>query len=152
MKTDGSQQAALLYQIHGVNNAINTIFDTCISISQSRFEILAMINQETEISQSDLQKRVTIDRAAITRHVKQLEAHKMIKRKRMEMDNRIMIVCMTNHGVREFEKTAKKRERLAKELFTHISEDEYNTVKKVLTKLSHNVTMNKVNPIREQNS
>lgn len=86
MKTDWSQEAELLYQMYGVNKVINTTFDACISVSQSRFEILSLIYQEIEISQGDLQKKVTIDKSAVTRHIKQLEEQGIIfRRKRMRI-------------------------------------------------------------------
>lgn len=86
LSKDWSQDSAMLYQMYRVNNAINTTFDAYISISQSRFEILALIYQENEISQSDLQRKVTIDKAAVARHLKQLEDNDIVsRRKKMEI-------------------------------------------------------------------
>lgn len=82
LSKDWSQESKLLYQMYRVNNAINTTFDAYISISQSRFEILALIYQEIEISQGDLQKKVTLDKAAVARHLKQLEDNKIVSRDR----------------------------------------------------------------------
>lgn len=51
-----------------------------------------------EISQKALQQEVNIDNAAITRHLKQLEANEMIVRRKNPDDNRITLVSLTEEG------------------------------------------------------
>ncbi len=45
-----------------------------------------------------LQQEVNIDNAAITRHLKQLEANEMIVRRKNPEDNRITLVSLTEEG------------------------------------------------------
>jgi len=139
LRKDWSEESALLYQMYRVNNAINTTFDAYISISQSRFEILALLYQETEISQSDLQKKVTIDKAAVARHLRQLEDNKIVSRRRKDGDNRIILVQLTDYGKEVIEISQTEKEHFASELLTNISETEFNTLKKVLDQLDKNV-------------
>lgn len=139
MTTDWPQEAAILYQMYCVNKAINTKFDACISISQSRFELLSVIYKEDEISQSDLQKKVIIDRAAVTRHVKQLEENGMVIRRRKSGDDRIILVRLTNYGREQIESAQKEKERFVNELLTNVSEEERNVLKKVLSQIQKNI-------------
>lgn len=139
MKTDWSQEAELLYQMYGVNKVINTTFDACISVSQSRFEILSLIYQQIEISQGDLQKKVTIDKSAVTRHIKQLEEQGIIFRRKKDEDNRFVLVRLTDYGRELIENAQIEKARFVQELLTDISEEERNAFRKVLTKLHANV-------------
>jgi len=135
----------LLYEMYRVNNAINTTFDAYISISQSRFEILALIYQEIEISQGDLQKKVTLDKAAVARHLKQLEDNKVVSRRKKDGDNRIILVQLTDYGRELIESSQKEKEYFAKELLTDINDTELNVLRKILVQLNQNVERMKEN-------
>ncbi|WP_154659142.1 MarR family transcriptional regulator [Paenibacillus massiliensis] len=125
--------------MYGVNKVINTTFDACISVSQSRFEILSLIYQQIEISQGDLQKKVTIDKSAVTRHIKQLEEQGIIFRRKKDEDNRFVLVRLTDYGRELIENAQIEKARFVQELLTDISEEERNAFRKVLTKLHENV-------------
>ncbi|MGG4142282.1 MarR family transcriptional regulator [Paenibacillus algorifonticola] len=145
MSKDWSQEATLLYQMYRVNNAINTTFDAYISISQSRFEILALIYQEIEISQSDLQKKVTLDKAAVARHLKQLEDNEIVSRRKKDGDNRIILVKLTDRGRQLIETSQREKEHFAKELLTDIKDTELTVLRKVLVQLNKNIEKMKEN-------
>jgi len=139
LSKDWSQESTLLYEMYRVNNAINTTFDSYISISQSRFEILALIYKEIEISQGDLQKKVTLDKAAVARHLKQLEDHKIVSRRKKDEDNRIILVQLTDYGRELIETSQKEKEHFAQELLTDISGTELTLLRKILGQLNKNV-------------
>ncbi|WP_445667271.1 MarR family winged helix-turn-helix transcriptional regulator [Paenibacillus sp. FSL K6-1230] len=145
LSKDWSQESKLLYEMYRVNNAINTTFDAYISISQSRFEILALIYQEIEISQGDLQKKVTLDKAAVARHLKQLEDNKIVSRRKKEGDNRIILVQLTDEGRKLIESSQKEKEYFAKELLTEINDAELTVLRKILAQLNKNVEQLKEN-------
>ncbi|WP_431523617.1 MarR family winged helix-turn-helix transcriptional regulator [Paenibacillus pabuli] len=145
LSKDWSQESKLLYEMYRVNNAINTTFDAYISISQSRFEILALIYQEIEISQGDLQKKVTLDKAAVARHLKQLEDNKVVSRRKKDGDNRIILVQLTDYGRELIESSQKEKEYFAKELLTDINDTELNVLRKILVQLNQNVERMKEN-------
>ncbi len=139
LSKDWSEESKLLYQMYRVNNAINTTFDSYISISQSRFEILALIYQETEISQGELQKKVTIDKAAVARHLKQLEGNKIVSRRKKSGDKRIILIQLTDYGRELIQSSQKEKEHFAKELLTDISDTELTILRQVLIQLNENV-------------
>lgn len=129
----------MLYEIYRVNNAINTTFDAYISISQSRFEILALISQESEIRQSDLQRKVTLDKAAVARHLKQLEEQEIVARRKKDGNNRVTWIRLTDRGRALIEHSQTEKEHFAKELLTDIDEAELTVLRKVLGRLNTNV-------------
>ncbi|WP_341282832.1 MarR family transcriptional regulator [Paenibacillus sp. FSL H8-0537] len=131
--------------MYRVNNAINTTFDAYISISQSRFEILALIYQEIEISQSDLQKKVTLDKAAVARHLKQLEENEIVARRKKDGDNRMILVKLTDYGRGLIETSQREKEHFAKELLTDISDTELTVLRKILVQLNTNIEKMKGN-------
>lgn len=145
LSKDWSQESKLLYEMYRVNNAINTTFDAYISISQSRFEILALIYQEIEISQGDLQKKVTLDKAAVARHLKQLEDNKIVSRRKKDGDNRIILVQLTDYGRELIESSQKEKEYFAKELLSEINDSELTVLRKILAQLNKNVEQLKEN-------
>lgn len=139
LSQDWSQKSQLLYQMYRVNNSINTTFDAYISLSQSRFEILALIYQEIEISQGDLQKRVTLDKAAVARHLKQLEEQQLVLRRKKNGDNRMIWVQLTDLGRASIEASQKEKEYFANELLHQISDKELAIFQNILLKLDENV-------------
>lgn len=82
MSNDCLIQLQIFYQLQKLNNNVNTKFESCLGSSPTRIEILHCLYNADEISQSALQKEVNIDNAAVTRHLKQLEAAGLISRRK----------------------------------------------------------------------
>lgn len=114
-------------------------FEECTGVSQSRLELLTLLYQVDEISQSDLQKKVNIDGAAITRHVKQLEIKGMVSRRRKPEDNRITLVKLSNQGRERIESYKKEKERFMEEMLVNISTEERNVLLHLLSQMKKNI-------------
>jgi DNA-binding MarR family transcriptional regulator len=108
-------------------------------VSQSRLELLTLLYQVDEISQSDLQKKVNIDGAAITRHVKQLETKGMVSRRRKPEDNRITLVKLSSQGRERIESYKKEKERFMEEMLVNISTEERNVLLHLLSQMKKNI-------------
>ncbi len=81
-----------------LNKQISSKFERCAGISASRLQLLCKLYQVEEISQTLLQKEIGIDGAAVTRHLKQLEATEMVTRRTKPEDNRVTLVSLTDYG------------------------------------------------------
>ncbi|AVD54209.1 transcriptional regulator [Priestia filamentosa] len=136
MTTRCSQEGEILYQLHYLSKVIGLKFEECTGISQSRLELLTLLYQVDEISQSDLQKKVNIDGAAITRHVKQLENKGMVSRRRKPEDNRITLVKLSNQGRERIESYKKEKERFMEEMLVNISTEERNVLLHLLSQMT----------------
>ncbi|MEC1108615.1 MarR family winged helix-turn-helix transcriptional regulator [Bacillus velezensis] len=134
-----SEEGKILYQLQSLHKVIGTKFEACTGISQSRLELLAVLFYVDEISQSDLQKKVNIDGAAVTRHLKQLEAKEMVTRRRKPEDNRIILVRLTEQGRERIEASKKEKERFIKEMLAGVSEEERSMLKNVLSQMQNNI-------------
>ncbi len=134
-----SEEAEILYQLQSVNKVIGMKFEACTGISQSRLELLTLLYHADEISQSDLQKNVNIDSAAVTRHLKQLEAKGMVSRRRKPEDNRITLVRLTDQGRERIESSKKEKERFMQEMLANVSAEERSLLIDVLARMRDNI-------------
>ncbi|MHC8661552.1 MarR family transcriptional regulator [Bacillus amyloliquefaciens] len=134
-----SQEGEILYQLQSLHKVIGAKFEACTGISQSRLELLAVLFHVDEISQSDLQKKVNIDGAAVTRHLRQLEAKEMVTRRRKPEDNRIILVRLTEQGRERIETSKKEKERFIKEMLAGVSAEERSMLKNVLSQMQKNI-------------
>lgn len=134
-----SEEAEILYQLQSVNKVIGVKFEACTGISQSRLELLTLLYHADEISQSDLQKKVNIDSAAVSRHLKQLEAKGMVSRRRKPEDNRITLVRLTDQGRKRIESSKKEKERFMKEMLANVSAEERRVLIDVLGRMRNNI-------------
>ena len=73
-------------------------FERHVGMSRARWQILATLRREGEISQSGLQQQLQVDGAAITRQVKQLEEAGLVFRRADPHDNRFTLVTLAPAG------------------------------------------------------
>lgn len=121
-----------------LNKHIATRFERCAGVSPNRLELLCKLTGG-EISQSDLQKAVSIDPAAVTRHVQQLEAEGLLLRTRCENDNRITLVQLTEEGKSKVAAFKAEKDRFMEELQADLTESERLALVHALQKLNSQI-------------
>ncbi|XRG80007.1 MarR family transcriptional regulator [Rossellomorea sp. GAMAL-10_SWC] len=126
---------------------IETTFEKCMGISQSRLEILNQLFEYGEVSQSQLQKTLKIDSAAITRHLKQLELNGKITRRKCETDNRITLVRLTQIGQDQMSSLWKEKVEFVNKMLIGFSEEEIDLTIEYLNRIQ--VNMNQINSGRD---
>ena len=85
----------LLYQIHLVDQTITQLFEKQLGISLTRYQILQFLLQKSPCNQTAVQEKLQIDQAALTRHVKLLESEGYVSRKRNPVNQREVLVELT---------------------------------------------------------
>lgn len=125
-----------------LNKHIATRFEQCAGVSPNRLELLCKLTGG-QISQTDLQKAVSIDPAAVTRHVQQLEAEGILLRTRSEKDNRITLVQLTEEGKDKVARFKTEKERFLKELQADLTESERLALIQALQKLNNQIHLMK---------
>ncbi|WP_068617934.1 MarR family winged helix-turn-helix transcriptional regulator [Paenibacillus tuaregi] len=125
-----------------LNKHIATRFERCAGVSPNRLELLCKLTGG-QISQSDLQKAVSIDPAAVTRHVQQLEAEGILLRTRCESDNRITLVQLTEEGQAKVAWFKAEKDRFLEELQADLTESERLGFIQVLRKLNNQIQLMK---------
>ncbi|PGM57507.1 transcriptional regulator [Bacillus sp. AFS053548] len=118
-----------------------------MGISQSRLEILNQLFEHGEISQSQLQKTLKIDSAAITRHLKQLELNGKITRRKCETDNRITLVRLTEMGQDQMSSLWKEKVEFVENMLIGFSEEEIDLTLEYLNRIQ--INMNQINSVRD---
>lgn len=134
-----SKQEQVLHQFKGLTNQISPKFERCTGISASRFELLSQLYKVDEINQSTLQKLVNIDGAAITRHLKQLEASGMVAKRRNPEDNRVIFVRLTDQGRERIIEYRKENMGFVKQMLHDFTSEEVDTLNDMLKRMQDNI-------------
>ena len=134
-----SEQEELLFLFKTLSNQLGPKFEKSTNFSLSRFELLYQLVQYDEISQSSLQKTVNIDHAAITRHLKQLEADGLVSRRRNPTDNRETIVQLTDEGYKQAISCQKNKLSFANQMFQQFSDVELQSLMDMLKRIQENI-------------
>ena len=140
MSCSFSKQEQILQQFKGLTNQISPKFERCTGISASRYELLSQLYKTDEINQSTLQKAVNIDGAAITRHLKQLEASGMVARHRSASDNRVIFVSLTEEGRKQIVDYRKENEGFVKQMLHDFSAEEVDALSDMLRRMQTNIS------------
>ncbi|AUD13845.1 MULTISPECIES: MarR family winged helix-turn-helix transcriptional regulator [unclassified Planococcus (in: firmicutes)] len=134
-----SKQEQMLHQFKGLTNQISPKFERCTGISASRYELLSQLYKVDEINQSTLQKLVNIDGAAITRHLKQLEASGMVTKRRNPEDNRVIFVSLTDEGRERIIEYRKENMGFVKQMLHDFTSEEVDALSDMLQRMQDNI-------------
>ena len=134
-----SKQEQVLHQFKGLTNQISPKFERCTGISASRYELLSQLYKVDEINQSTLQKLVNIDGAAITRHLKQLEASGMVIKRRNPEDNRVIFVSLTDEGRERIIEYRKENTGFVKQMLHDFTTEEVDALSDMLQRMQNNI-------------
>lgn len=144
-----SKETNVLSLLKELKVKIETTFEKCMGISQSRLEIMyQLFDSGGEISQSQLQKTLKIDSSAITRHLKQLEANGKITRRKSEIDNRIILVCLTEIGHNQMLNLWNEKKEFVANMLKGFSEEEIDLTLQYLNRIQ--INMNQINVDRDK--
>ncbi|OCT11875.1 transcriptional regulator [Paenibacillus pectinilyticus] len=138
MKMD-YEASAILYQLLCLNKQISPKFERCTGISPARLELLHLLFEVDEISQTVLQKEVHIDSAAITRHVQQMEVAGMVERRRNPEDQRVTFVKLTELGREKILAFRQEKEIFTKQLLKDFSGDDKTRIAELLSRMQDNI-------------
>lgn len=140
MKCSFSEQEKILYLLKGLSNQISPKFERCTGISSSRYELLHHLYEVDEVNQSTLQKVVKIDSAAITRHLKQLEADGMVVRSKVPSDNRVTLVRLTEEGRKRIIATKIEQATFVNQMLQDFSKEEIDVLANMIQRMQNNIS------------
>ncbi|SDM99092.1 DNA-binding transcriptional regulator, MarR family [Fictibacillus solisalsi] len=133
-----TSKAQIAYILRELHYQISPKFERCTGISQSRLELLQHLYDAEEISQTTLQKVVHIDNAAVTRHLKQLEASGMVNRRKNPQDNRVTLVSLTKQGRSKILSYRKEKDQFVTNLLQGFTEKELPVLVDMLQRMQQN--------------
>jgi DNA-binding MarR family transcriptional regulator len=134
-----SNEERILIQLNDIYKQVSPKFERCTGISQSRLDLLHKLIEVDEISQSALQREVNIDSAAVTRHLKQLEAGGMVSRRKNPVDNRITFVRLTGEGRERIDALCREKKQFIAEVLKDFSTEDQALLSDLLMRIQNNV-------------
>ncbi|MBS2969086.1 MarR family transcriptional regulator [Metabacillus sp. KIGAM252] len=129
----------IVYRLYEINKRTIPKFERCTGVSQSRLELLLKLYETGEINQSTLQKKVNIDNAAVTRHLKQLEEKGIVIRRKNQEDNRFTYVSLTEDGRERIASYKEEKKRFVTNVLKGFTVEERSLLLKMLTRIQDNV-------------
>ncbi|KSU61890.1 MarR family transcriptional regulator [[Bacillus] enclensis] len=133
-----SSEETILRHLNDIYKQLSPKFERCTGISQSRLDLLHKLMEVDEISQRALQREVNIDNAAVTRHLKQLEAKGMVSRRKNPDDNRITFVSLTDEGRERTAALCKEKKQFISQMLKDFSTDEQEMLSDLLMRIQQN--------------
>lgn len=133
------EEELIIQRMFELNKKAMPKFERCTGISQSRLEILRELFEAEEITQRALQKKVNIDHAAVTRHLKQLEESGMVQRRKNPEDNRFTYVQLTDEGKRRVAAYCEEKQRFISNVLKGFSKEESSALLEMLTRIKENI-------------
>ena len=126
----------LLYQLHLTDQMITQLFEKQLGISLTRYQILQFLLQKSPCNQITVQEKLEIDPAALTRHFKILESEGYVSRKRNPVNQREVLVELTQEAKNQLLVNPPKHHLKVKEQMESIlSPAEQKELTTLLTKL-----------------
>ena len=126
----------LLYQIHLVDQTITQLFEKQLGISLTRYQILQILLQKSPCNQIAVQEKLEIDPAALTRHFKILESEGYASRKRNPVNQREVLVELTQEAKNQLLVSPPKHHlRVKEQMESILSTAEQKELTTLLTKL-----------------
>ena len=126
----------LLYQLHLTDQTITQLFEKQLGISLTRYQILQFLLQKSPCNQIAVQEKLQIDQAALTRHFKILETEGYVSRKRNPLNQREVLVELTQEAKNQLLVNPPKHHLRVKEQMENIlSFTEQQDLTALLTKL-----------------
>lgn len=130
---------SLLRQIRATYFDLIGAFGRRVGIRQARLELLAHVRHADEVSQAELQQRLGVDGAAITRTLKNLETEGLVTRRSDPRDNRFTLVALTERGRRLVEGVIARRAPFEALVTDGLSPDELAVFRRCLERMRANV-------------
>lgn len=144
MRESCSTTDQIVYTIFSVQKEITRRFDSELDgLSLTRYDILSNLHHIGPLSQRELQQRVDVDHAAITRHLKQLELQQLVVRKRCDLDSRVLYVDLTPLGHDRIVQLLTRKRELSERCFDTFTLTEQQALRDLLEKLQTNMHQEK---------
>lgn len=126
----------LLYQVRLTDQIITQLFEKQLGISLTRYQILQFLLQNSPCNQIAVQEKLEIDPAALTRHFKILESEGYVSRERNPVNQREVLVELTQEAKNQLLVNPPKHHLKVKEQMESIlSPAEQKELTTLLTKL-----------------
>ena len=112
----GKGSASFVHVLTRAYHELSSALEREAGVSHARLQLLAALRAGPELSQAELQQRLDVDGAAITRQVKQLEREGFVARRSAPRDQRFTLVTLTTEGKKLAHRVVRQREAFEQKL------------------------------------
>ncbi len=128
-----------LFEQGALMRAAKAAYQRRVGMSDARMHALGMLYRFGELSQNELQRRLDVDGAAVTRQVKQLEAEGLLSRRTDPADNRFTLVTLTARGKEAVQDTVRGARAFAAEVLAGVSEEDLACMRRAMARMRANL-------------
>jgi DNA-binding MarR family transcriptional regulator len=129
---------AMVPQIRQTISAIKSVMGQYIGVSMVRVNLFEQMNALQEISQAEIQRKIGVGGAVITRILKQMEAERLITRRPDPADNRYTLVRLTVLGSQRKEDVIRKTRKIESTLLQGLDVEELKCLHLTLAHIRRN--------------
>jgi DNA-binding MarR family transcriptional regulator len=133
------QPETIVQQIAVTYYAMLPAFERHVGMSKARWQVLAQLQREGEVSQASIQQQLNVDGAAITRQVKQLEEDGLVLRRPDPQDNRFTLVTLTALGRQLTAGMSAKRESFEALVTSGLAPEDLAALRRCLQQIHQNM-------------
>lgn len=130
---------AFLFEQRAAMRAAKMAFQRRVGISETRLHALGILYRFGELSQAELQRRLDVDGAAVTRQVKQLEAEGLLSRRVDPADNRFTLVTLTLEGKERLRELARAARAFMATSLEGVSAEDLACMRRAMARMRANL-------------
>jgi DNA-binding MarR family transcriptional regulator len=131
--------SALLFEQGAMMRAVKAALQRRAGISGPRLHVLGVLHAFGELSQAEIQRRLDVDGAAVTRLVKQLEVEGLLTRRVDPADNRFTLVTMTPEGKERLQEVGRTVTEFVAMSLEGVSAEELESMRRTMARVRANM-------------
>jgi DNA-binding MarR family transcriptional regulator len=135
----GTPAEAFLFEQGALMRAAKAMFQRRAGVSDARMHVLGVLARFGEMSQNELQRRLNVNGAAVTRQVKQLEADGLLSRRTDPNDNRFTLVMVTPEGREALREVARTMREFLTQALEGVSEEDLACMRRAMARMRANL-------------
>ncbi len=128
-----------LFEQGALMRAAKAAFQRRVGISDARMHAMGMLYRFGELSQNELQRRLDVDGAAVTRMVKQLESEGLLSRRADPADNRFTLVMLTETGKSSVREAVSTARQFALEALKGVTDEDLACMRRAMAQMRANI-------------
>jgi DNA-binding MarR family transcriptional regulator len=136
--TSKAFEEAMMPVIRQTIMAITSALTQYIGMSPVRVLLYQKLKDVEEISQAEIQRKLGVGGAVVTRIIKQMEAEGLIVRRPDPSDNRYMLVRLTEAGRQRRDEVVLKTHMIQSTLLRGLSREEFQCMQSALSRIRQN--------------
>lgn len=131
-------QDTTLAEVRFTIKALLSAVEQYLGVSLARYRLYEHLVAVKELSQADLQRKLGVDGAVVTRLVKQMENEGLVTRRSSPSDNRFTLVSLTPKAHRSIEEMLARRLVAESAVMEGISREDVDCMKRTLARMRQN--------------